>query len=205
MKSMLKNIVAASIAAIALNANAALLLNITEDLNNDVLFTFSGSSTVTGNNSYARNGFWFGDITDQIYSGATGGYSGLNNFSAANITQGGNSGLSDIYLNGGFGHELGIRLQNFGILTNANGGDQITWSGQATLNLNFSDFMAGSWSGNRLIANGADNLMLSLGDGYVINVGVAAPVPEPETYAMMLAGLGLLGLAQRRRKQKLAA
>lgn len=32
-----------------------------------------------------------------------------------------------------------------------------------------------------------------------------APVPEPETYAMMLAGLGLLGVAARRRKQKLVA
>jgi hypothetical protein len=30
---------------------------------------------------------------------------------------------------------------------------------------------------------------------------VAAPVPEPETYAMMLAGLGLLGVLARRRKQ----
>lgn len=30
---------------------------------------------------------------------------------------------------------------------------------------------------------------------------VAAPVPEPETYAMMLAGLGLLGVVARRRKQ----
>jgi hypothetical protein len=30
---------------------------------------------------------------------------------------------------------------------------------------------------------------------------VAAPVPEPETYAMMLAGLGLLGVMARRRKQ----
>ncbi len=29
---------------------------------------------------------------------------------------------------------------------------------------------------------------------------VAAPIPEPETYAMMLAGLGLLGLTARRRK-----
>ncbi len=36
-------------------------------------------------------------------------------------------------------------------------------------------------------------------------LSVAAPVPEPETYAMLLAGLGLLGVAARRRKQKEAA
>ncbi len=30
----------------------------------------------------------------------------------------------------------------------------------------------------------------------------SAPVPEPETYAMMLAGLGLMGFVARRRKQK---
>ncbi len=34
---------------------------------------------------------------------------------------------------------------------------------------------------------------------------VTAPVPEPETYSMMLAGLGLLGLVARRRKQKVVA
>jgi hypothetical protein len=31
-----------------------------------------------------------------------------------------------------------------------------------------------------------------------------AAVPEPETYAMMLAGLGLIGFAARRRKQQAA-
>jgi hypothetical protein len=41
-------------------------------------------------------------------------------------------------------------------------------------------------------------------DGIVLTI-VTAPVPEPETYAMMLAGLGLIGLAARRRKQKAAA
>ena len=34
---------------------------------------------------------------------------------------------------------------------------------------------------------------------------VLSPVPEPETYAMVLAGLGLLGFMARRRKQKEAA
>jgi hypothetical protein len=34
--------------------------------------------------------------------------------------------------------------------------------------------------------------------------GPANPVPEPETYAMLLAGLGLMGFAARRRKQPTA-
>jgi hypothetical protein len=37
------------------------------------------------------------------------------------------------------------------------------------------------------------------------NLAVTAPVPEPETYLMLLAGLGPLALAIRRRKLKLAA
>lgn len=42
--------------------------------------------------------------------------------------------------------------------------------------------------------------------GVLDNVGnltvAIAPIPEPETYAMLLAGLGLLGVAARRRKLK---
>lgn len=34
-----------------------------------------------------------------------------------------------------------------------------------------------------------------------INIAVAAPVPEPEVYAMMALGLGLLGWTRRRRQQ----
>ena len=37
-----------------------------------------------------------------------------------------------------------------------------------------------------------------------ISMPTVTAVPEPETYAMMLAGLGLLGYAARRRKQKAA-
>jgi choice-of-anchor C domain-containing protein len=42
-------------------------------------------------------------------------------------------------------------------------------------------------------------------DNVEVTLAAAAPVPEPETYAMMLAGLGLLGLVARRRRQKQAA
>jgi len=37
-------------------------------------------------------------------------------------------------------------------------------------------------------------------DDFVIGVN-AAPIPEPEAYAMLLAGLGLLGFMARRRKE----
>jgi hypothetical protein len=40
-------------------------------------------------------------------------------------------------------------------------------------------------------------------DGDVASM--AAPIPEPETYALMLAGLGLLGIARRRRSARLPA
>ncbi len=41
--------------------------------------------------------------------------------------------------------------------------------------------------------------------GVAVNFSpAAAPIPEPETYAMMLAGLGLMGFVARRRKQKQA-
>ena len=42
-------------------------------------------------------------------------------------------------------------------------------------------------------------------DGGIASAAVLTPVPEPETYAMLLAGLGLMGFMVRRRQRKLAA
>jgi hypothetical protein len=36
-------------------------------------------------------------------------------------------------------------------------------------------------------------------NGNSLSLAVSAPVPEPETYALMLAGLGLVGFVARRR------
>lgn len=47
--------------------------------------------------------------------------------------------------------------------------------------------------------------VLPVASGEIFELDVTAPIPEPETYAMMLAGLGFVGFAARRRKNKAAA
>jgi hypothetical protein len=50
------------------------------------------------------------------------------------------------------------------------------------------------------VAMGTQN---DIGEHYTVdNVRYAAPVPEPETYAMLVAGVGILGAFVRRRKQQ---
>jgi len=46
------------------------------------------------------------------------------------------------------------------------------------------------------------NSIASVIDGSIANAATFAPVPEPETYALMLAGLGLMGFVGRRRAKK---
>lgn len=61
----------------------------------------------------------------------------------------------------------------------------------------FRDPDSGEIVGASHISSGIDSVSYTLA-----NVSTP-PVPEPETYAMMLAGLSLLGLISRRRKQNL--
>ena len=82
-----------------------------------------------------------------------------------------------------------------------------------TLITNGSSVMSGAmdvWSitANNLVAG---NYYLQVNGTLVSDAGASfggavmmAPVPEPETYGMMLGGLGLLGFLARRRKAKQA-
>ena len=80
--------------------------------------------------------------------------------------------------------------------------------------------LAGTWEGlsTQFLSPSAGNVVLSLinrntnagGNDFAVDdiffgtQSTVNPVPEPETYAMLLAGLGLLGFAARRRKQQAA-
>jgi hypothetical protein len=60
------------------------------------------------------------------------------------------------------------------------------------------------WSYSNLLSAGnytlaVDTSAIGLYKGN-LNLTMAAPVPEPETYAMLLAGLGAIGFMSRRRK-----
>jgi len=45
----------------------------------------------------------------------------------------------------------------------------------------------------------------TLGHAWAMHTGDVAPVPEPETYALMIIGLGALGVVARRKKRRAAA
>lgn len=70
---------------------------------------------------------------------------------------------------------------------------------EATFTTTFSpvQFNSGYWTKD-------GNQFGTIGGGDVTLQQYTTPVPEPETYAMLLAGLGLFGLAAQRRKQKAA-
>lgn len=54
------------------------------------------------------------------------------------------------------------------------------------------------------VAGGPESFSAVMGDGTGGGGGVVSAVPEPETYAMLLSGLGLMGFMARRRKNKAA-
>ncbi len=56
-----------------------------------------------------------------------------------------------------------------------------------------SEYVANIWTVQSMVS----------GKGYAQDVVVFAPVPEPQTYAMMLVGLGLLGFSARRKNRPL--
>lgn len=104
------------------------------------------------------------------------------------------------------GNSRALAINSAGLVVGNSGYGATLWNGTTAINLNsFLDASAISagWvlgdatgiNDNGWIVGNAYNSKLGVSYGYLL-----APVPEPETYAMMLAGLGLLGIVVRRRR-----
>jgi len=102
--------------------------------------------------------------------------SNVDGVTSVNSTNGtGNSGLTDIDFGTAFGQGAGNRLSQ---------NDWVTWS--------VTGLGSGVLANTYLHVQGIDG-------GYSAKYTPISPVPEPQTYAMLLAGLGLIGYSARRR------
>ena len=85
------------------------------------------------------------------------------------------------------GFELANLSKNFGAITLNSMSNMVGFT-----NANFSA------SGNLLTVNW-QGLSFTQSTQVIFNVAALAPVPEPETYAMLLAGMGVIGAVARRK------
>ena len=73
-----------------------------------------------------------------------------------------------------------------------------TWAGATGGTTSSLSFSGGAAPGSYTLSVAGYKVNLARSGSYAGNIAIA-PVPEPETYAMLLAGLGLLGFSARRR------
>ena len=96
----------------------------------------------------------------------------------------------------------------FGIVCNTGcspGGSAGGYADPLTFSVNnavINDFLGSKSSGGSLGAYFAADVLITSGDnkGATGAVGVTTAVPEPETYALMLAGLAIMGFIAKRRR-----
>ena len=121
---------------------------------------------------------------------AASGFIGELRFTFAELTTGA----------GAFVNHYADDLLPFGIVVSAYGdNNQIIES--YTLSIDTDEFGDNEGQFVGITRATADIRSISFKGNAVVldNLAVATPVPEPETYAMLLAGLGLIGMAARRR------
>ena len=108
---------------------------------------------------------------------------------------------------GGFecANSLSILNSGKGVAINPGNGVGVDYSWVFDLTMDNGALITSSL-GDSVKARFVDSSGYKVGD--LVSEGITltiTPIPEPETYAMLLAGLGLMGFVARRRQRKLAA
>lgn len=149
------------------------------------------SLKVTANPGYLLNSFSFAEAGDYLFFGGSGASSGVNVSGQLRVTPlPGSTTISPITL------DAPVAANSFLDFTNRN------WSASAMS----AAVPQGTTTANVSIQNILAAYVLG-GPGFAfvekreVNLGVmTSPVPEPETYALLLAGLGVIGFLQVRRR-----
>ncbi len=166
-------------------------------------FTWAQASTWASNLVFAGYDDWRLPYASVI---AGAGQSGPT--TTANCQTAGEAQCRDNEMGYMFYHNLG------GSFFNPKTGDQTALGGEVLTNIQLQ-----YWSGTEFFAlsnpedrrwlfdfgvggQGGFELFHDQLSAWAVRSGDVAPIPEPETYAMLLAGLGLLGFAARRRNRK---
>ena len=160
----------------------------------------ASADVITFNSFHAQAGLAAPSYTEDGYTfGSNGGLfsllgtldSTLGSTTTLTANGGGNFSLSSLDLDSLF---KGPKVTFTAVTAAGNTVQQVftTKSGtkSITFDADFADVKSVSWTQSRFLPV----------DYGVDNVVVAAAVPEPETYAMLLGGLGLLGCMTRRKK-----
>ncbi|MDQ5945129.1 MAG: hypothetical protein QG619_548 [Pseudomonadota bacterium] len=148
-----------------------------------------GGFAQTGTNALPYETYQLHDVSTapSAFVGATAGRAGFDDLGDGAVLGSYNASLSD---NGSF---INITLNGAGLSAlNASVGQLFVLGGRITT-------IAGDTGSQTVFGFTNDNNLANT------RLNLVTAVPEPETFAMLLAGLTLLGFQQRRRSQKLLA
>ena len=199
LKSIAIFLIGISAASLCINANAILIDQGSTIYDDDLAISWLNNAGLAGGAmTWSAAQSWIGSLN-------TANYLGFNNWRLPTSDACLNYGCSGSEMGHLFFNELGGMSRssisshhnaNYGLFVNIN--DQQYWSGTEyasdTSHAIFFSFTG--FTGETQKRDGGIH-------AWAVHDGAIPSIPEPETYTLMLAGLGLLGFATRHRKQKI--
>ena len=184
-----------------------------------VLFTISNALTLGGggtldaslSDTFSTSTF-SGSIESRVYSGdANNAYGGLTFAYQVTMDPNISGDVAHVSLNGLFDNPVDAAYDpgsTGGWVIPVSADEPTPYGSGVAFDLTAPSLSAGATSAWLMVytgMNGYGRDSASLQDGLNTSANILAPIPEPESIAMLITGLGLMGFIARRRKRSLGA